>query len=166
MQLRKWLRTLQKCLKESQVNVCMKIVMHTKPHPAVGLLLLHPSFYGGSTPILRETNCVCDHFQFPCHSGSHILSLRVDRVLVAFSWAQILVWLLVLGIIERTDVYACNCTQGLYKHRKRVRPERWLWETNPLPHQGVEPASTVHWARSLTNCQLYPCLLCGSTFSF
>ena len=40
----------------------------------------------------------------------------------------------------RTDVNACECTQGVYWHPKRVSTESWLWEKNPLPHQGIKPA--------------------------
>ena len=42
----------------------------------------------------------------------------------------------------RTDVDAC--AQGLYKHCKRVCAESWLWEKNPLLHQGAEPVSVLH----------------------
>ena len=30
--------------------------------------------YGSSTPAFVEAHCVCDHFQFPWHLGSHTLS--------------------------------------------------------------------------------------------
>ena len=39
------------------------------------------------------------------------------------------------------DVDACDYTQGLYKHRKRVDTESRLWEKNPLLHQGIRPAA-------------------------
>ena len=32
---------------------------------------------------------------------------------------------------------------GVYGHRKRVCTESWLWEKNPLPHRGIEPASAA-----------------------
>ena len=35
----------------------------------------------------------------------------------------------------RTDVDACNCTWGLYGHRKRVCTGRLLWEKNHLLHR-------------------------------
>ena len=47
-----------------------------------------------------------------------------------------------LGIFNaRTDVDACDCTRGLYGHRKRVCTESRIREKSPLPHQGLEPAS-------------------------
>ena len=45
-----------------------------------------------------------------------------------------------------TDVNAHNCTQEVYEHHKRVCTESWFWEKNPLPHQGIKPAS---WYASL-----------------
>ena len=32
---------------------------------------------------------------------------------------------------------------GVHGHRKRVCTESWLWEKNPLPHRGIEPASAT-----------------------
>ena len=46
----------------------------------------------------------------------------------------------------RTDVAACDCTRGLYRHRKRVFTGSWLWEKNSLPHRGLEPASVLRLA--------------------
>ena len=43
----------------------------------------------------------------------------------------------------RTDVNACDCTRRLYGHRKRICTESCLWEKNPLPYRGNEPASAV-----------------------
>ena len=59
----------------------------------------------------------------------------------------------VFGIFNvRTDIDACDCTRGLCGHRKRVCTGSWLlWEINPLPHRGLEPASAFsvvtlyHW---------------------
>ena len=31
----------------------------------------------------------------------------------------------------------------MYGHRQRVCVEFWLWEKNPLPHRGLEPASVL-----------------------
>ena len=42
-----------------------------------------------------------------------------------------------------TDVNACNCARGWCENRKRVYAASWLWEKNPLPHRGIEPASAV-----------------------
>ena len=36
-----------------------------------------------------------------------------------------------------------DCTQGCSRHRKWVCAESWLQEKNPLPHQGLEPASVL-----------------------
>ena len=66
-------------------------------------------------------------------------------VCAVFSCVQRLVWLPVFGIFNmHTDVDACDCTRGLYGHRKRVCTESWLWEKSPLPHQGIEPGSVLH----------------------
>ena len=59
----------------------------------------------------------------------------------------IMVWLPVFGIfLVHTDVDACICTLGLHGHRKTVCNGSWLWEKNPLPHWGLEPASVLHLA--------------------
>ena len=46
----------------------------------------------------------------------------------------------------RTDVDACDGILGLYKHNNRICTESWLWEENPLPHQGIKAASALHLA--------------------
>ena len=66
--------------------------------------------FSGSTPILGETNCVCDHFQFACHIGGHILSLRVNPVRAIFCCVQdngmaASTW----DFYLYTDVNAYNC---------------------------------------------------------
>ena len=43
----------------------------------------------------------------------------------------------------RTDVDACDCTRGLHGHCKRICTGSWLWEKNPLPQRGLEPASVL-----------------------
>ena len=40
----------------------------------------------------------------------------------------------------RIDVNACGCTRGCTDTCKRVCTESRLWEKNPLPHRGIEPA--------------------------
>ena len=49
-----------------------------------------------------------------------------------------------------TYVNACNCIRWLKwgliwgcTYTERVCTESWLWEDNPLPHWGIEPASAV-----------------------
>ena len=40
-----------------------------------------------------------------------------------------MVWLPLFGIFNvRTHVDACDCTQGLYGHRKRVCTGNWVWD--------------------------------------
>ena len=48
-----------------------------------------------------------------------------------------------------TDVSACE-HMGVYGHHKRVCTENLLWEKNPLPHLGIEPASAVWRCDALT----------------
>ena len=63
-----------------------------------------------STPVSWEMNCMRDHFHFPCHLGSRILSLRVDQVCAVFSCVQDTAQLPKLGIFNtHTEVNACNC---------------------------------------------------------
>ena len=58
-----------------------------------------------------------------------------------------MVWLPVFGIFNvHTDVDACDCTPGLYGHRKRDCTGSWLWEKNPLPLRGLEPVSVLRLA--------------------
>ena len=71
-------------------------------------------------------------------------------VRAVFSCVQSKVWLPMFGIFNvRTDVNACDCTRGLYGHRKRVCTESELWEKNSLPHRGIEPASAACWFHAL-----------------
>ena len=39
----------------------------------------------------------------------------------------------------------------VYGHGERVCTQSWLWKENPLPHQGIKPASAVWWSDALTN---------------
>ena len=32
---------------------------------------------------------------------------------------------------------------GMHRHHKRVCPESWLWEENPLPHRRIKPTPAV-----------------------
>ena len=76
---------------------------------------------------------------------------------------QLKVRLPVRGIFSvHTDVNACDCTQGMYGHHKRVCAESVLWEKNPLPHGGIKPASAA-WQSDALATELHPCL--SSTFS-
>ena len=55
---------------------------------------------------------------------------------------QTVVWLPGFGVFNvQTDVDACDCTQWLHKHHYRVCTESWLWGTNPLLLQGIDPKS-------------------------
>ena len=61
--------------------------------------------------------------------GSHIPSPGVDIMYTAFSCVQIMVWPLMIGIYNvHTAVMAFSCTWRLYKHRKRVCTESWIWK--------------------------------------
>ena len=88
-------------------------------------------------------------------------------VCAVFLCVQTMVWLPMFGIFNtHTDVPACNCTQGLYGHRKRVCTESWLWEKNPLLHRGLEPASRLRLAfqsNALPTELSQPQLLCTVT---
>ena len=71
-------------------------------------------------------------------------------VYAVFSCVQAKVWLPMLGILNvHIDVNVCDCTWVLFGHRRRVCTESWLWGKNPLPHQGIEPASAVCWSDGL-----------------
>ena len=76
-------------------------------------LLLRSSFYGRIPPAFRKTNCVCDRFQFPLHSGSHTPSSRSDLVCVVFLSVQRMRWLPALGVFDvGSNVNACDCSRG------------------------------------------------------
>ena len=61
-----------------------------------------------------------------------------------FPCVQTMVWLSVFKIFNMcTDVDACVCTRGLFRHCKRVCTGRWLWEKNPLPHWELKPTSVL-----------------------
>ena len=71
-----------------------------------------------------------------------------------------MVWLPVFGNFNmHSGVDACNCTLGLYGHRKRVCTGSRLWEKHPLPYWGhSNPCQYGTWLFSFTLCQLcYPC---------
>ena len=57
--------------------------------------------------------------------------------------------------IMRTDFHVCGCTWGMYGHRYRVCTESWLWEKNPLLHQGMESTSAACWSNTLPT-ELHP----------
>ena len=61
-----------------------------------------------------------------------------------------MVWLPAFGILNvRTYVYACNCTQRLYRRHKRVCTESRLWEKNPVLHQALKPTPVLRLAFQL-----------------
>ena len=48
-------------------------------------------------------------------------ALPIPNSRAAFSCVQTKAWLPMLGIFNvRTDINTCDCTRGLYRHRKRV----------------------------------------------
>ena len=55
-----------------------------------------------------------------------------------FSCVEAMVCLPMLGIFNvRTDVFACDCTRGLYRHLKRVCTESWLGGKKSLAASAV-----------------------------
>ena len=44
----------------------------------------------------------------------------------------------------------------VYGHCKRVCTESWLWDKNPLPHRGIQPASSACRTDALTNWATSP----------
>ena len=66
-----------------------------------------------------------------------------------------------------THVNACDCTQGCMDF-VRACTQSWLWEKNPLLHQGIEPASVACWSDTLPT-ELHPspsCYLYNVCFLF
>ena len=46
---------------------------------------------------------------------------------------------------------------GVHGQQKTVCTDSWLWEENPLPHQGIVPVSVAWWSDALTNwATFYP----------
>ena len=111
------------------------------PFHFIFILLLHSSLAGN----LGRLTWV--RLQQPQEQRYPFLTVGVVFLCV---WTK--VCLPVLGFFNvHTGVNACDCTQGLYGHCKRVCCESWLWEKNPLPHQGIKPASPAWWSNALTN---------------
>ena len=68
-------------------------------------------------------------------------------VCAVFPCVQTMVWLPAFGIFNMdTDADACDCTRGLYGHRKSVCAGSWLWEKTPLPHWGLKLVSVLRLA--------------------
>ena len=86
-------------------------------------LLDRSSFYGRCTPIFQETNCVCNHFQFPCCFGSHILYLTVDLVYITSCNIQTAVQLPMLGIFNLYTGIKHAIARGGYMTTVRVCTE-------------------------------------------
>ena len=83
-----------------------------------------------------------------------------------FFCVQTMLWLPAFGIFNvRTDADACNCTQGLYGHRKRVCTGSRHWEKNLLPHLVLKASSVLHLAfqSNALPAQLSPPLLMLTT---
>ena len=85
-----------------------------------------------------------------------------------FSCVQAKVWLPVLGSFNvHTDVNACDCTRGLYGHRKRVGTKSWLVEKS-LGAPGNRTCLSGVPVRRSTNRATSPRLslvLCGDSLS-
>ena len=79
----------------------------------------------------------------PQSSNWLFLSLTVHAEYVCVAIIHRTLTCTIGSFIVCTDVHAFNCTWGVYGQGKRVCTERWLWEENPLPHQGIEPASVA-----------------------
>ena len=70
-------------------------------------------------------------------------------------------WVFSVSVIYQTLTWtkgSLTCTQilmhviahwGVRGHRRRACAESWLWEKNPLPHLGIEPASAACWSDAL-----------------
>ena len=114
------------------------------------------SFYG-SASIFQDTCCLCDHFQFPCHLGSHVPASKVDLVCAILLFVPTMVWLLMLGIsdMHKDLINLCDGTPGLYKHCNRVCSEADT-EKNPLLYMGVEPVSAACWTWCPTKLHPHP----------
>ena len=66
---------------------------------------------------------------------------------------QTMVWLPVFWSFDvHTDLDACDCTQGMYGHRKRVCTGNPLWDQNPLPHRRKRTSSALRLAFSVGCC--------------
>ena len=90
---------------------------------------------------------MCASLSLVGNSGRLTYRYPLLSVCVVFSCIQTMLWLQAFRMFNvRTDVYACDCTRGLYRHRRRVYIGNWLWEKNPLPHRGLEPASALRLA--------------------
>ena len=89
--------------------------------------------------------CVCGGgWGWGCFCTSLFLARNSGRITWVFLCVQTMVWLPVLGIFNmRTDVDACDGTQGLYGRRKRVCTGNWFWEKNPFLHRGLALASVL-----------------------
>ena len=77
-------------------------------------------------------------------------------VRVVFSCVLTKAWLPVLGIFGvHTGINACDCTPGEggggCMDTIRECTESWLLEKNPLPHQGIEPASDMWQSNRATS---------------
>ena len=68
------------------------------------------------------------HTHARTHARTHTHTLLYALALVA------------VDTVHDTDVDACDCTLRLYRHCKRVCTGSWLWEKNPLPQWGLNPA--------------------------
>jgi len=80
-------------------------------------------------------------------------------VCVGFLCVQTMVWLPAFGILNvHTGVDACNCTQGLYRCRKRVCTESRLWDKRSCAtpstqtHASTAPGFSVRHSTNWAIC--------------
>ena len=52
----------------------------------------------------------------------------------------------------------------VYRHHRGVCTESWLWEKNPLPHQGIKPTSAACRSNALPT-GWHPCPQCGDSMN-
>ena len=122
------------------ITIGSSITNNTSPHPATLIFFF----------FLKHFLVPCRKFQSPYQSKTQ--QPQEQRypflsVCAVFVCVQTMVWLPMFGISNvRTDVDACDSTQGLYRCHKRVCTGSWLWKKKKLPHQGLEPMSVLRLA--------------------
>ena len=115
---------------------------------------LHWSVKRGGISVKRTKSTCSHYFSTSLSLGGNLGYLTLVRhssrkssathsyQCVVFSCVQTMAWLPVFGIFNvHADVDACDCTQGLYRHRESaLEADR---QKNPLPQRVLEPASVL-----------------------